>query len=257
MSHEIVETRAEVATVRTENERVKSDLSAAKQKIKRVERRLLQSLENINDGFAFYTPDLEMVMANPAYFSVFDGLEDVKPGVSYVTLLQLLTDEGIVNIGDKSPTDWRQFMIERIQSPVPEAVIIKLWNEQYIRMLDRRGPDGDIISLGINITETVRYEEKLKEARANAEAANKAKSAFLANMTHEIRTPMNSVVGMADVLRDTTLTDEQRLYVDTIKNSGDALLVIINDVLDYSKIEAERLNYILSHLIWRSPFMKC
>lgn len=241
LSHEIVETRAEVANVRNENEKVKSDLSAAHKEIKRVERRLLQSLESINDGFAFYTPDLEMIIANPAYLAVFDGLEDVKPGVSYITLLQLLTEEGIVNTGDNTPSGWRQMMIDRIQSPEPEPVVVQLWNGEYIRILDRRGPDGDIISLGINITETVRYEEKLEAARESAEAANKAKSAFLANMSHEIRTPMNGVVGMADVLLDTPLTEEQQLYVDTIKNSGDALLVIINDVLDYSKIEAARL----------------
>ncbi|WP_282128119.1 response regulator [Roseobacter litoralis] len=241
LSNEIVETRAEVANVRDENKRVKSDLSAAHKQIERVERRLWQSIETINDGFAFYSPDLELIMANNSYLAVFDGLEDMQPGVSYVTVLQFLTEEGIVNIGDMQPAEWRQKMIERVQSAEPEAVIIKLWNNEYIRMIDRRGPDGDIISLGINITAAVQYEEQLKAARASAEAASRAKSAFLANMSHEIRTPMNGVVGMADVLTETPLSEEQRLYVDTIKNSGEALLVIINDVLDYSKIEAEKL----------------
>lgn len=241
LSHEIVETRAEVANVRNENQRVKSDLSAAHEKIEIVERRLWHSIETINDGFAFFTPDLEMIMANKAYLAVFDGLEDIKPGVSYVTILQVLTEEGIVDIGDKTPAAWRQHMIDRVQQTVPEPEVIRLWNGEYIKVIDRRGPDGDIISLGLNITSTVKYEEKLKAARESAEAANRAKSAFLANMSHEIRTPMNGVVGMADVLVDTPLTEEQRLYVDTIKNSGEALLVIINDVLDYSKIEAERL----------------
>ncbi len=241
LSNEIVETRAEVANVRDENKRVKSDLSAAHKQIERVERRLWQSIETINDGFAFYSPDLELIMANRSYLAVFDGLEDIKPGVSYVTVLQLLTEEGIIDIGDMKPADWRQEMIERVQSPEPGPVVIRLWNGEYIRMIDRRGPDGDIISLGLNITETVQYEEKLKAAREVAEAASRAKSAFLANMSHEIRTPMNGVVGMAEVLIDTNLTEEQRLYIDTIKNSGEALLVIINDVLDYSKIEAEKL----------------
>ena len=241
LSNEIVETRAEVAVVRDENIRVKSDLTAAQKKIERVERRLWQSIDSINDGFAFFSPEMELILANPAYLSVFDGLEEIKPGVSYVTMLQALTEEGIVNIGDTPPGEWRQQMIERLQSHAPEPVVIQIWNGEFIRMLDRRGPDGDIISLGINITETVHYEEQLKAARESAEAANRAKSAFLANMSHEIRTPMNGVVGMADVLVDTGLSEEQRLYVDTIKNSGEALLVIINDVLDYSKIEAKRL----------------
>ncbi len=103
LSNEIVETRAEVAVVRDENIRVKSDLTAAQKKIERVERRLWQSIDSINDGFAFFSPEMELILANPAYLSVFDGLEEIKPGVSYVTMLQALTEEGIVNIGDTPP----------------------------------------------------------------------------------------------------------------------------------------------------------
>lgn len=92
-----------------------------------------------------------------------------------------------------------------------------------------------------DISERKRYELKLQEARAAAETASRAKSEFLAQMSHEIRTPMNVVLGLAQVLNREPLTADQRDMVERIRIAGQSLLAIINDILDLSKIEADRL----------------
>lgn len=248
LSNQIVEKRREVkdvrtaaATLETEKHQVMSELRTAESKVQIAERRLWDSIEAIQDGFAVFDKNSQLISANKAFLVGFDGLDEVRPGVTYPRLLELISEEGIVDIGDQTRAEWREEMLDRWQSPDIETRTVKLWNQQYIKLVDSRAEGGDTVSLALNITETINHQADLNAARNRAEAASRAKSAFLANMSHEIRTPMNGVVGMADILADTPLNEEQKLYIETIKNSGEALLVIINDILDYSKIEAEKL----------------
>jgi PAS domain S-box-containing protein len=114
------------------------------------------------------------------------------------------------------------------------------WREGLIRT--EAGQPAEMQCVGRDVTDRTETERALGEARDHADAANRAKSRFLAMASHEIRTPLNGIIGMSGLLIDTPLTPEQTTYVRAVKTSGDALLSLIEELLDYSKIEAGKID---------------
>jgi PAS domain S-box-containing protein len=117
-----------------------------------------------------------------------------------------------------------------------------VWCRMYAKAVDQDSLDKGVIWAWDDITAQRSAQDDLMRAREDAEAANRAKSEFLAAMSHEIRTPMNAIVGMTDITLQTSLTNEQRDYLKTVMDSAQHLLGIINDILDLSKIEARKLS---------------
>jgi PAS domain S-box-containing protein len=121
------------------------------------------------------------------------------------------------------------------------------WREGLVRSDASQG--AELQCVGRDVTDRTETERALGEARDHADAANRAKSRFLAMASHEIRTPLNGIIGMSGLLLDTALTPEQTTYVKAVKSSGDALLALIEELLDYSKIEAGKIG------LEQRPFM--
>jgi len=118
----------------------------------------------------------------------------------------------------------------------------EVWGQTAIRFFEgENGRPLRLVGAIRNITEAKRAEQALVRAMEGAEAANRAKSTFLATMSHEIRTPLNGVLGMAQAMAADDLTEPQRSRLDVIRQSGESLLVLLNDVLDLSKVEAGKL----------------
>ena len=203
--------------------------------------RIWAAVEAIPDGFVLFDREDRLLTCNQRYREIYaQSAPAMVPGAKFEDILRhgLAQGQHLDAVGREE--DWLAERMEQHRNPVALHEQ-QLSDGRWLRAHDHPTPDGGRVGLRVDISEIKNQQAALETARKAAEAANRAKSAFLANMSHEIRTPMNGVVGMAELLCDTDLTEDQRLFAETIRSSGEALLVIINDILDYSKIEAERL----------------
>ncbi len=200
----------------------------------RAQAQLGAALEALPDGFVIYDPAERLVMANSRYRSFFPRIRELLvPGTPFSKIVRAAVERGEIADAIGREADW----IEKRMAQFRRADSIfeqRNSDGRVLRYYEKPTRDGGRVGLRMDVTE-------LHEARERAEAASRAKSAFLANMSHEIRTPMNGVLGMAELLSSTALTSEQQEILNTIRESGDALLTIINDILDLARIEAGKM----------------
>ncbi|WP_129675240.1 hybrid sensor histidine kinase/response regulator [Candidatus Chloroploca sp. Khr17] len=218
--------------------------------LRRREAQLRAVGDNLPNGFIYqYRHDQTM---QPSYLFISGGVQQVLG----VAPEEVFVDSSVLH-DLISPDERERVLVAQLHS----FKAMSLFNEVvhfilpdgterwlYISSRPRREADGSIVwdGLSLDITERQQAAHELAQARDAAEAATRAKSAFLAHMSHEIRTPLNAVLGMTALLRDSELTAEQRLLTDTINTGGQALLVVLSDILDLSRIESGRLELALA-----------
>jgi len=200
-------------------------------------------MDAIPEGVVLLDGEGRYVLWNAAYAEIYHRSADLfAPGRRLVEVLRVGVDRGDYPEAAGREADW---LAEREQQLTETGARYeqRIADGRWLMIEDRRTADGGMIGLRVDITEMKEQTLALSRAVAAAEAANQAKSEFLANVSHEIRTPLHGVLGMAQVLaRDAQLSPEQQSRVGLIRQSGEALLDLLNDLLDLAKIEAGKLS---------------
>ncbi len=226
-------------------------LKRSSDKFKSQEHEKKAILNSLNELVIFVDPDLRIVWANKAFLDYiglklgelvgydYESLLIMQEADSNGSLMRKALESGTEELGEVNTPDGRTWMIC--------ATII----------MDEDGRITGVLQTGLDITVHKLSEERLLQAKLEAEAANRTKSEFLANMSHELRTPLNSIIGFSDILLERIfgeLNEKQLRYVNNISSSGKHLLELINEILDLSKVEAGKMDLHYSEFLINSVF---
>jgi PAS domain S-box-containing protein len=192
------------------------------------------AIDAMDEAFVVFGADDRLIYCNSKYVELYPHLRDqVVPGARFEDLIRLGARRGLYRESVGHEEEW---IAERLRAhrAGDASRIQKLDDGRVLRVLDRRTPEGNIVGMRVDITEMVRATEAAQEA-------SRYKSQFLANMSHEIRTPMNAVLGLLALLQNTDLSTTQRDYASKSASAARSLLGLLNEILDFSKVEAGKM----------------
>jgi PAS domain S-box-containing protein len=205
--------------------------------------RLIDAIESVSEAFVLYDSHERFVVCNNRYREFYPDTADLHvPGTTYENLLRAAVARGqfVLPPGEDLEA-YIQDRLAKFRNP-GEPIVRQLSSGRWVLINERRTRAGDLVSVRTDITAFKENEQALMQAKEQAEAANRAKSEFLANISHELRTPLHAILGLADVIRDPSqgATESIKQYVGVIHDSGRHLLDLIGDILDMAKIESGR-----------------
>jgi len=200
-----------------------------------------EAVDRLPGGFVIFGPDHEILLSNAQNERDFPFTNQaLREGKTYLEATYVAVKEVVPDLPDDQAHAVAQNIHETLAKGEPVELRTHLGT--VMQVVEIPLSFGGWVAVGADVTSLRDRERELKKARKAAEAANEAKSAFLANISHEIRTPLNGILGMAQVMAAGDLTPEQQDQLETILDSGKTLMAILNDVLDLAKIEAGKFD---------------
>ena len=223
--------------------------------------RLHYALESASEGFAFFDGDERLVICNTRYREFFLSDDDnlVVPGRTFAEIARAAAQRGLIAGAAADVNGWLRERLSQFRAP-QGPVAMQLTDGRWIQVSERRTEDGGTVAVYSDLTALKRHEHELVQAKEAAEAANDAKSAFLANVSHELRTPLTSILGFTQIVqrrlrevifpgldepspRARRAMDQISKNIDIVLLEGARLTTLINNVLDLEKIEAGQMTW--------------
>jgi len=219
-------------------------LSDAEDRARQAEARLRDVVEAIPEGVVFLDAEGRYILWNQTYAEIYHDSADLfRVGARLVDTLRVGIARGGYPDAVGREEEWLAARMALLENP-GERHEQRIADGRWLLIEERKTSEGGVIGLRVDITDMKHQAQALEAALHRAEAANEAKTEFLANLSHEIRTPLNGVLGMADVLARTPLAPLQRDIVQTIAASAGALNQVLSDLLDFSELEQGRLEIV-------------